>query len=506
MRSAVLGVRYGRVMTRVSDEDTMERELDAVLAAASSAHERLVEVPGEVRARALRHVADALDAAVGDLVPLANEETGLPIEPRLVGELGRTTFQLRLLAEAVLDGGYLEATLDSPDPHWPAGGRPDLRRMLRPVGPVVVFAASNFPFAFSVAGGDTAAALAVGCPVVLKANPGHPRLSALTAALVSGALAEVGLPEGAFALITGEEAGRAAVLDPRIRAGAFTGSHTGGRALFDLACSRPDPIPFFAEMGSVNPVLVTEAAAGSRIEEITDGYLASFTLGAGQFCTKPGLLFLPEAAGPEAERRLAAALADRPAARLLNERVNDGFTATLSTLSEHPAVRVVAAGTHSAAGPAPTVLAVSAADFLTHRSELAVECFGPTSIVVTYSDEDELVACARTFTGELTATVHGEGADPVAAVLLAELSERAGRVLWNGWPTGVAVTFAMHHGGPYPATTAPAHTSVGTASMRRFLRPVTYQNMPQHLLPTALRDGNPLGIPRRIDGVVTPAR
>ncbi|OLF19428.1 aldehyde dehydrogenase (NADP(+)) [Actinophytocola xanthii] len=491
-------------MTRVSDEDTTARELDAVLAAASSAYERLVDTSGEVRARALRRVADALDDAVGDLVPLANDETGLPVEPRLVGELGRTTFQLRLLAEAVADGGYLEVALDSPDPHWPAGGRPDLRRMLRPIGPVVVFAASNFPFAFSVAGGDTAAALAVGCPVVLKANPGHPRLSAATASLVSEALGEVGLPEGTFALVTGEEAGRAAVLDPRVMAGAFTGSNTAGRALFDLACSRPDPIPFYAEMGSVNPVLVTEAAASSRAGEIADGYLASFTLGAGQFCTKPGLLFLPAAAGPAVEERLVAALAERPTARLLNDRVADGHARTLSTLAGHPATRLLAAGTDSAAGPAPTLLAVSAADFLAHRSELAVECFGPTSIVVTYSGEDELVACARTFTGELTATVHGEGEDPVAAVLLAELSGRAGRVLWNGWPTGVAVTYAMHHGGPYPATTSAAHTSVGTASLRRFLRPVTYQNVPQHLLPTVLRDGNPLGVPRRVDGVLTP--
>jgi NADP-dependent aldehyde dehydrogenase len=490
-------------VTKVGTEDTTQEQLDTVLVAAKAARPQLADLPADDRAHALRRVADALDAAVGDLVPLANKETGLPVEPRLVGELGRTTFQLRLLAEQIVDGGYLEATLDSPDPDWPAGGRLDVRRILRPIGPVVVFAASNFPFAFSVAGGDTAAALAVGCPVVLKAHPGHPAVSALTGSLVSDALESCGLPPGAFAVVYGDDAGRAAVLDPRIKAGAFTGSTTGGRALFDLASSRQEPIPFYAEMGSVNPVFVTEAAARSRAGEIADGYLGSFTLGMGQLCTKPGLLFVPDGSGPAVEERLVSALAESPAGRLLNDHIADGYARTLSTLAGHSAVRVLAAGAASAAGPAPTLLGVSAGDLLANSAELVVECFGPTSVVVRYSSEEELVECARMFTGELTATVHGEGDDPVAEVLLAELTERAGRVLWNGWPTGVAVTYAMHHGGPYPATTAPLHTSVGTTSLRRFLRPVAYQNMPQHLLPLALRDGNPLGIPRRQDGVMS---
>ncbi|MPZ82739.1 MAG: aldehyde dehydrogenase family protein [Actinophytocola sp.] len=484
--------------------DTTGQELDSVLAAAAAARAPLASLPAAARAEALRRVADTLDGAAGDLVPLANEETGLPVEPRLVGELSRTTFQLRLLAEVVEEGGYLEATLDPPDPSWPAGGRPDVRRMLRPIGPVVVFAASNFPFAFSVAGGDTAAALAVGCPVVLKSNPGHPGISALSGSLVTSALSAAGLPDGSFALVRGEEAGRAAVLDPRIRAGAFTGSPTGGRALFDLASSRPDPIPFYAEMGSVNPAFVTEAAARSRAAEIADGYLGSFTLGMGQFCTKPGLLFVPASHAEAVEDRLVAALADRPAARLLNDRIAGGYARVLSTLVDHPAVRVLHPGADSAVGPAPTLLGTTAADLLAHHAELAVECFGPTSIVVRYSSAEELLACARSFVGELTATVHGEGDDEVAGLLLAELTERAGRLLWNGWPTGLAVTYAMHHGGPYPATTAPLHTSVGATSLGRFLRPVAYQNMPQHLLPEALRDGNPLGIPRRLDGVLTP--
>ncbi|HEY0454328.1 aldehyde dehydrogenase (NADP(+)) [Actinophytocola sp.] len=484
--------------------DTTEKELDAVLEAAAAAQTGLAALPTTARAEMLRRIADALDGAAGDLVPLANEETGLPVQPRLVGELGRTTFQLRLLADAVEEGSYLEATLDSPDPSWPAGGRPDMRRMLLPIGPVVVFAASNFPFAFSVAGGDTAAALAVGCPVVVKTNPGHPLVSALTGAVVSAALAAAGLPDGAIALVDGEEAGRAVVQDPRIKAGAFTGSAAGGRALFDLANARPDPIPFYAEMGSVNPVFVTEPAARDRGKDIADGYLASFTLGMGQFCTKPGLFFVPAAAAQSIEDRLVAGLADRPAARLLNERIAEGYTRTLAGLAGHPAVRVLHAGRDSAAGPAPTLLGTSAAELLAHHAELAVEVFGPTSIVVRYSSDDELLACARSFTGELTATIQGDGEEEVADLLLAELTDRAGRVLWNGWPTGVAVTYAMHHGGPYPATTSSLHTSVGATSLRRFLRPVAYQNMPQHLLPKALRDGNPLGIPRRVDGMPHP--
>jgi NADP-dependent aldehyde dehydrogenase len=469
--------------------------VEQVLAAAHDARSAFAALPPEVRAGALRGIADTLDAAAGELVPLAHHETRLPPTPRLHAELERTTFQLRLLAEAVIDGGYLEVTIDRPDTCWPAGGRADVRRMLVPVGPVVVFAASNFPFAFSVAGGDTAAALAVGCPVVLKTNPGHPLLSERTAELVAAALAD-DVPAGAFGWVRSEADGRTAVRDPRVRAGAFTGSLAGGRALYDLAAARPDPIPFHAEMGSVNPVFVTSSAAAERAEGIAEGYVGSFTLGAGQFCTKPGLVFVPAAAAPAFEAALAAELAGRVAAPLLNAGIAESYAAGVDTLRQHPAVRVLVSGVDSA----PTLLGCDAADFLTARGSLAVECFGPTSMVVRYSSERELLACARSFTGELTASVHGSPADDVAQVLVADLTDRVGRVLWNDWPTGVAVTYAMHHGGPYPATTAPEHTSVGTASLRRFLRPVAYQNVPQALLPAALRDGNPLGVPRRVDG------
>lgn len=470
-------------------------ELEKLLSAAEDAREPFAALSIATRAEALRQVADALDAVAGELAPLAHRETNLPVTPRLYHELERTTFQLRLLAETIAEGAYLEVVVDSPDTCWPAGGRPDLRRMLVPVGPVAVFAASNFPFAFSVAGGDTAAALAVGCPVVVKANPGHPLVSARVGALVSAALSSAGVPEGAFGVVHGFDEGTALVLDPRIKAGAFTGSLAGGRALFDLAAARPDPIPFYAEMGSVNPVFVTAEAAVERAESIADGYVASFTLGAGQFCTKPGLVFVPAGEAQAFESLVAAALSGQVAEPLLNTDIEARYATGLDALRAHHAVRTLVAGE----GAAPTLLGCDAADFLT--GDLVHECFGPVSMVVRYSSEEELLACARSFTGELAASVHGSLPDETVSRLVVLLSERVGRVLWNGWPTGVSVTYAMQHGGPYPATTSPAFTSVGTTSLRRFLRPVVYQNMPQALLPDVLRDGNPLDVPRRIDGV-----
>lgn len=470
-------------------------ELEKLLSAAEDAQAPFAALSTTTRAEALRRVADALDTAAGELVPLAHQETNLPVTPRLHHELERTTFQLRLLAEAVVEGAYLEVVLDSPDSCWPAGGRADLRRMLVPVGPVAVFAASNFPFAFSVAGGDTASALAVGCPVVVKASPGHPLLSDRVGALVSAALTSAGVPEGAFGVVHGFDEGTALVVDPRIKAGAFTGSRAGGRALFDLASARPDPIPFYAEMGSVNPVFVTAAAAIDRAESIAEGYVQSFTLGAGQFCTKPGLVFVPSAEAQAFEAFVTAALAGRVAEPLLNPDIEHRYATGLDALRANPAVQTLVAGE----GAAPTLLGCDAADFLS--GDLSDECFGPVSVIVRYSSDEELLACARTFTGELAASVHGSLPDGTVSRLVALLSERVGRVLWNGWPTGVSVTYAMQHGGPYPATTAPAFTSVGTTSLRRFLRPVVYQNMPQALLPEVLRDGNPLDVPRRIDGV-----
>jgi NADP-dependent aldehyde dehydrogenase len=473
--------------------ETSTTELDAILDQAVAAAGPWGALTPAERADRLRAVADALDAAGPELIPLALAESHL-LEARLTGELGRTTAQLRLFATVLDEGSYLGAIVDHADTGWPAGGRADLRRVLVPLGPTVVFGASNFPFAFSTAGGDTASALAAGCPVVHKAHPGHLRLAAATAAVVVKA---IDFP-GAFALIVGDETGRAALVDPRVQAGAFTGSLGGGRALFDLATSRPVPIPFYGELGSINPVFVTKAAASDRLGEIVTGFAGSFTLGAGQFCTKPGLLFVPEESYDEAA--LTEAVSPKPAAPLLNDRIDAGFSAGLSRLEASPAIRVVARGTDGESGPTPTLLATSLPELLQHREELLVECFGPTSIVVTYGDEADLLEAAAAFDGQLTATVHGEPDDAVAPALIDALRARVGRVLWNGWPTGVAVTFAMEHGGPYPATTAPATTSVGTTAIERFLRPVTYQSVPDGLLPLALQEANPLGIIRRVDG------
>ncbi|MCM3885591.1 aldehyde dehydrogenase (NADP(+)) [Frankia sp. R82] len=477
------------------------------LAAARAAARPFAALAPSRRADILRAIAATLDADADRLVALAHAETHLA-EPRLRGELVRTTFQLRLFADLLDDGGYLEVAVDTADPAWPTGPRPDLRRMMVPVGPVLVFAASNFPFAFSVAGGDTAAALAAGCPVLLKAHHGHLELSRHTARLVGAALAGAGAPGGVFALMEGDDTGRAALVDPRIRAAAFTGSARVGRLLFDLAARRPDPIPFYGELGSVNPVFVTPAAARARGPQIWAGFVESFTLGAGQFCTKPGLLLAPAGA---AEQALVDATTGRPGAALLNDRIHTGYDRSLAALTAHPAATVLVSAptARTASAPdapapvGPSLVTATVSALVADPDALAAEVFGPASVLVTYTDPAELLDAARVLEGQLTATVHGEADDPQDAALvralLQELSERAGRVLWNGWPTGVAVTHAMTHGGPYPAATS-LFTSVGTSSIGRFLRPVTYQNLADDLLPEALRDANPWRLPRRLDG------
>ena len=446
-------------MTTTDPAATTAQELESILAAAAAAAPDWAQAPAAQRAAALVSVADALDAAAPQLIPVAQEETFLP-EGRLSGELKRTTFQLRLFAELLTDGGYLDARIDHADPAWPMGARPDIRRVLEPLGPVVVFAASNFPFAFSVLGGDTCSALAAGCPVVLKVHSGHPRLSAAVGRVANEALRAAGAPDGLLALVYGTAAGRDALLDPRIKAGAFTGSIPGGRALFDLANSRPEPIPFYGELGSVNPVFVTEAAAAARGAEIVTEFVASYTLGAGQFCTKPGILLVPAGSGMVAE--LAAAARPAPA-KLLNDRIQSGYTEALEGLLKHDAVAPLGAtGDTLAFPPAPALNATTAAAMMADPEGLITECFGPSALVATYESEDELLAVARVLDGQLTATIQGEDTDAVAPELVRALAQKAGRVLWNQWPTGVSVTYAQQHGGPYPATTAPTTTSVGT--------------------------------------------
>ncbi|WP_127794641.1 aldehyde dehydrogenase (NADP(+)) [Agromyces sp. LHK192] len=490
-------------------------DVDLIAETAAAAAAPFADTSPAERARALVAVADALDAAADDLVPIGMRETGLA-EARLRGELRRTTVQLRLFAETVLDGSYLDVRIDDADPGFALGPRADVRRMLVPVGPVLNFAASNFPFAFSVAGGDTASALAAGCPVVLKAHPGHPELSRATARIVAAALADAGMPDGVFQVVEGVEAGVAILQHPRIRAASFTGSLRAGRHLADLAAARPAPIPFYGELGSVNPVFVTRAALDERGGELAAGFVASVSGSAGQLCTKPGLVFAP------ADERFAGLVADAaaevPEHRLLNGGITRGFGARRDAVLGAPGVVAVAGGVlrvddDGDGWATPTILRVSLDDFRAARDALAEEAFGPLSILVEVPEGADLAALVEEFVeGELTATVHlgsseasreatgdaaGEASDAARALLRA-LTDRVGRVLVGGWPTGVAVTPAMQHGGPWPATTdAGSTTSVGTAAIARFLRPVAYQSVPEALLPPALQDANPWGVPQR---------
>ncbi len=457
--------------------------------------------PYAERARVMRAIADALDASGAELIAIAQEETALA-QPRLQGELKRTTFQLRIFADEVERGAFVDARIDRPDAEWPMGApRPDLRRMLIPIGPVLNFAASNFPFAFSVAGGDTAAALAAGNAVLVKAHSGHPRLSDATAAVVQAAAVAAGAPEGLLQVVHGTQNGVEALKHPAIKAASFTGSIPAGRALFDIANARPEPIPFYGELGSVNPAFVAPAAAAARPTEIAEGYLASITGSQGQLCTKPGLLFVPE--GSAVLDALRGGSVPGPAP-LLNERIANGFVASLEAVAGHESVSVLREGAASRTSePEATVLQTTADAVLDNAEALIAEVFGPVGLVVTYSEPAVLATIARGLEGQLTATIVADEVDAdleLARALVPALADRAGRVLWNQWPTGVSVTYAQQHGGPYPATTASTTTAVGTASIGRFLRPVAFQNFPAALLPEALRDDNPLGVPQSIDG------
>lgn len=471
-------------------------EVEAVASAASFAAPILAATTDATRAEWLRAVASALEGAAPELVRVAERETALG-EGRLSGEVGRTTHQLRMFAEVIEEGAYLEAIIDHADP---AAGqpRPDLRRMLRPLGPVAVFAASNFPFAFSVAGGDTASALAVGCPVVVKIHPGHEELSRATASIVKTTLAAAGAPDGTFATVSGHDAGVALVQHPHIQAAAFTGSLNGGRALADLAAAREAPIPFFGELGSINPVVVTRAADRARGAELGEGLAGSFQLGTGQFCTKPGLVFVPE--DSLVEKTLRALIGSRPH-RMLTPSIAAGFHAGVADLLAVPGVERVLGGQGGVGAEAvPVVVATSVGDLARHSDALFAEVFGPVTVLIRYRDEGDVARALDALHGSLTATLHAEPDDDVSK-LLAKLERIAGRILFAGWPTGVAVNWAQHHGGPWPSTTS-QHTSVGASATRRFQRPIAYQDAPEHLLPAALRDGNPLGIPRRVDGAL----
>ncbi|MEV4231529.1 aldehyde dehydrogenase (NADP(+)), partial [Streptomyces bobili] len=457
-----------------------------------------------VRTAFLRTAADRLQAAKDQLVEVADAETALgPV--RLTGELARTCYQLRAFADIVEEGDFLDVVINHPD-DTATPPVPDLRRYKVPLGVVAVYSASNFPFAFSVVGGDTASALAAGNPVVVKSHPDHPGLSELVAKVVRLAAAEHGIPDEVLGLVHGFEAGVELIKHPLIAAAGFTGSIRGGRALFDAAAARPVPIPFHGELGSLNPVVVTEAAAAERADAIGTGLAGSMTLGVGQFCVKPGLVLVPSgAAGDGLVKSLTDAVSDTDAGVLLDHRMRDNFLAGVAERAQLPEVETPvtpgAGGEHTVSAGFLTVPAGKLTDEGAYDL-LLEECFGPVTVVARYDDDEQARSVLSRLPGNLTATVHlsaqeaaGEGR---GAEILAELTPLAGRVLVNGWPTGVAVAPAQHHGGPYPATTSTS-TSVGGTAIERWLRPVAYQNTPEALLPPELRDDNPLGLPRRFN-------
>jgi len=483
-------------------------EVDAAAQAAAAAFEQTRLYPAAKLADFLDSVAAEIEALGDELLATADMETGLGI-PRLTGERGRTTNQLRAFAALLREGSYVEAIIDSAQPERQPAPRPDIRRMLVPLGVAAVFSASNFPFAFAVAGGDTASAWAAGCPVIVKGHPGHPATSELFAIAIYRAIEKSGFPKGFFSLIQGADfdSGGALVSHPLVKAVGFTGSLRGGRALYDLAASRPEPIPVYAEMGSINPVVILPGAIAGRGAALADGLVGSVTLGAGQFCTNPGLVFVLDM--PQTHAFIDSVAQKMRAAQpgvLLNEKIEQGLEQVVAQTVSKPSVELLT-GAELIEGEsycyANTVMKTGAEDFRAD-SELQAEHFGPVTLFVMCSSLADLLATLAHLHGNLTATLHAEANEVEAAQPIAErLREKVGRLIWNGFPTGVEVVHAMQHGGPYPATTAAHSTSVGMTAIKRFMRPVAYQNMPAALLPDALKDENPLGIWRIVDNVTT---
>lgn len=485
-----------------SHPHTSPDDVAGVVATAVAAAGAVAGVAPAVRASWLGAIARGLQAGADELVTLADEETALGTA-RLTAELAGAARSLRFYGSVAAEGSYLDATIDHathPDSGVPA--KPDLRRAQVPLGPVAVFGASNFPFAFGVLGHDTASALASGCPVIVKAHPAHPRLSARLAEIAMRALAGVAAPAGALQIVHGFDAGTRLVTDPGIRAVGFTGSQAGGLALWRLAATRREVIPVYAEMGTVNTVVVTPAAAAERPREIAAGFVGSFTLGMGQYCTKPGLLLVPAGSGlaEEVGRALAAA---SPEGWMLTEAIADSYAAGIGRLEDAGAKIIAQAPSAQRGWGARPVLLQADATSLTAGSPLLEECFGPVAIIAEYDGDQALSVLLNALPGSLAAAAHGGADDSALAGLVTELSRRCGRVVVNGWPTGVAVGWAQQHGGPWPATSSPAHTSVGAAALDRFTRPVAYQDVPDGALPPALREANPWKLPRRVDGILS---
>jgi 2,5-dioxopentanoate dehydrogenase len=498
-RNAATGAELGPLYASSSIE-----ELDAAATAATHAFTRFSKSSAAERARLLRAIATGLEEISGQLVARAMLETGLP-EPRLQGEVGRTCGQLRLFASVIEEGSWQNARIDTALPDRKPLPRPDLRSMLFPVGPVAIFGASNFPLAFSTAGGDTASALAAGNPVIVKAHSAHPGTSELVATIITEAVALCGMPTGVFSMLydKGFAIGEALVKHPAICSVAFTGSKRGGRALMDLAAARESPIPCFTEMSSVNPVFVLPGALAADPEVKARGLHGSFTLGAGQFCTKPGLVFVPEAVGAAPFLQELESLTSACASfTMLTGGIADAYH---HGLAERQTLGLATTTASSANSPQThAVLFQASLTEFRQNPLLQEEIFGPSTLLINWTDRTELLAAAGSLEGHLTATILGTEADLAANQdLIAILERKVGRLLFNGFPTGVEVSQAMVHGGPYPATSDSRFTSVGAQAILRFVRPRCYQSFPQAALPEALRNENPHSIMRLVNSVLT---
>ena len=481
--------------------------VDQACALAWGAFDQFRETSVEARAVFLEAIAEQILALGDELLERAMAESGLPLA-RLTGERGRTVGQLRLFADELRSGGWMGIRVDPPLPERKPLPRSDLRQRKVPLGPVAVFGASNFPLAFSVAGGDTASALAAGCPVVVKGHPAHPGTSDLVAQAIVKAVEACGLPPGVFSLLNGisSELGGALVAHPLIKAVGFTGSRGGGLALMKIASERAEPIPVYAEMSSINPVVLLPGALAERADKLAKEFVGSLSLGVGQFCTNPGLVVALDS--PDLERFIASAamaLEGIAPAGMLTPGIHGAYEKGVQRLLDHPAVQTTARGAeptgkHCGRG---ALFSVSALEVF-KNPDVTHEVFGPSSVVVRCGDETELLEVLEHLEGQLTATLHLTPQDEaLAARLVPVLERKAGRLLANGWPTGVEVSHAMVHGGPFPATSDGRSTSVGTLAIDRFLRPVCYQDFPDALLPASLRNEALVQRPRRLDGRYT---
>lgn len=478
--------------------------IDQLFNAATEAFFQYKNIPVNSKADFLDKIAEILEANRSVIVPVAVEESNLP-EGRINGELGRTTGQIKLFANMVREGNWIEATIDPGDPHREPLPKADIRKMLVPIGSVVVFGASNFPLAFSTAGGDTISALAAGCPVIYKGHPAHPQTSRLVADCIHKAVISSSLPEGVFIHVEGGvEIGQLLVQHPLAKAVAFTGSYTGGKALFDLASKREEPIPVYAEMGSVNPVFTFPQKLEHELAPLAQSYVNSLTMGSGQFCTNPGLIFVPREHAHEFEAAIAQELKNTAGVPMLHQGIAKAYYESIEYYQSREELRwVKVADPKHLINGSPALAEIKASDWLAD-DVFQKEVFGAFALMVVYDSPNELMEAAKKLHGQLTITVWGDVAElKQNAVLLNVLEEKCGRLLFQGVPTGVEVGYAMQHGGPFPSTTDSRSTSVGAGAIKRFARPIAFQDMPSDLLPDALKNENPLKIVRQVNGKFT---